>query len=373
MFRKLLIKNGILFITGATLLGMMSYADAAEITNFTAGVETVIADSLSNQSVAEAQARLLDMNVNMEAGVASVIEHAGDASQIQRSDIENVDFWGYNNIGIAQVDNHLNVRKEASESGKLVGKMSNNTACEILSISEDGRWAQIKSGEVEGYVCTDYLLMGMDAVRKAEEIVKPMAVVNADSLNIRTEPNTDCEIVTMVPNGESLELSQVLDDGWVEILLDGDKVYASAEYVTIEEKLGTAITMTELLYGEGVSDVRVDLCQYAKQFIGNPYVWGGTSLTNGADCSGFVLSVFKKYGITLPHHSGTQAQYGTYVSMNDIQAGDLIFYGYGKTINHVAIYIGNGQVVHASSPSTGIKISSAYYRTPITQRSILVD
>ena len=200
-----------------------------------------------------------------------------------------------------------------------------------------------------------------------------MAYVEADALNIRIEPNTECEIVTTIPHGESLEFSQVLDDGWVEVLLDGDKVYASAEYVTIEEKLGTAITMTELLYGEGVSDVRVELCQYAKEFIGNPYVWGGTSLTNGADCSGFVLSVFKKFGVTLPHHSGSQAQYGTYVSMNEIQAGDLVFYGYGKTINHVAIYIGNGQVVHASSPSTGIKISSVYYRTPLTQRSILID
>ena len=371
MFRKILLRSGVLIIVSGTMLGMASYASASEPIHFSAGAENVLSTSSNTPTIQVAIENA--NNRSLDAGVATVLEKAGDTSQISQSDIDSVDFWGYNNIGIAQVDNHLNIRQEPSENGKLVGKMSNNTACEILSVTEDGKWAHIISGEVEGYASTDYLLTGMDAVKKAEEIVKPMAYVEADALNIRIEPNTDCEIVTTIPHGESLELSQVLDDGWVEILLDGDKVYASAEYVTIEEKLGPAITMTELLYGEGVSDVRVELCQYAKQFIGNPYVWGGTSLTNGADCSGFVLSVFKKYGITLPHHSGSQAEYGTYVSMNDIQAGDLVFYGYGKSINHVAIYIGNGQVVHASSPSTGIKISSVYYRNPITQRSILID
>ncbi len=371
MLRKIIFRSGILAVTGVALLSMVTYANASGPISFSAGAESVIASATNTETVQIVYEE--NSNMSMDAGVESVLGRAGDVNQIKQSDIDNVDFWGYRNIGIAQVDNHLNVREEPHENGKLVGKMSNNAACEILSVTEDGKWAHIISGEVEGYASTDYLLTGMDAVKKAKEIVKPMAVVTADGLNIRTEPNTDCEIVTMIPNGESLELSQVLDDGWVEVYLDGDTVYASAEYVTIEEKLDTAITMTELLYGEGVSDVRVELCQYAKQFIGNPYVWGGTSLTDGADCSGFVLSVYKKYGITLPHHSGSQAQYGTYVSMDDIQPGDLVFYGYGKSINHVAIYIGNGQVVHASSPSTGIKISSVYYRTPITQRSILID
>ena len=308
-----------------------------------------------------------------EAGVAEVLDNACDVSKIAPSDIENVDFWGYTNLGIAKVDNHLNVRKEPNESGKLVGKMSNNTACEILKIMPDGKWAQIKSGEVEGYACLDYLLTGVDAFKQAKSIVSPMAVSNTNGLNVRQEPNVESEIITQVATGEALEVSAVLDDGWVEVYLDDEAVYVSSEFVEIEESLGTAITMTELLYGEGVSDVRVDLCQYAKQFIGNPYVWGGTSLTKGADCSGFVLSVFKKYGVTLPHYSGSQAKCGTAVSMSEIKAGDLVFYGRGKTINHVAIYIGNGQVVHASNKREGIKISNVNYRTPLCARSILVD
>lgn len=125
------------------------------------------------------------------------------------------------------------------------------------------------------------------------------------------------------------------------------------------------MTMTEVKYGQGVSDVKVDLVSYACQFVGNPYVWGGTSLTHGADCSGFTLSIFAKYGIYLPHSSAAQANCGTRISAGDAQPGDLFFYGSGSRISHVAIYIGNGQIVHASSARTGIKISNAYYRSPI--------
>ena len=105
--------------------------------------------------------------------------------------------------------------------------------------------------------------------------------------------------------------------------------------------------------------------QYEPQVVGYPYVWGGTSLTRGADCSGFVMSVFANYGISLPHSSGAQSNCGTKISASEAQPGDLFFYGNGSRINHVAIYIGNGQVVHASSPKSGIKISGAYYRTPV--------
>ena len=114
--------------------------------------------------------------------------------------------------------------------------------------------------------------------------------------------------------------------------------------------------------------------EYAKQFLGNPYVWGGTSLTKGADCSGFVLSVFKKYGITLSHSSRAQANEGTKIKISELQPGDLVFYANSSgTINHVALYIGGGQVIHASSPKTGIKISKYNYRTPVKAVSVIDD
>lgn len=278
--------------------------------------------------------------------------------------------WGYTNLGIANVDNNLNIRAVAAEDGKLVGKLPKDAACEVLD--SDDTWAHIRSGKVEGYVSLEFLLTGVPAKRRAEELATTMARVNTDSLKVRAEANTESEVITLVPNGEELEVADVEGD-WVRIYLDDEEAFVSAEYVEVSAELGTAITMTELLYGQGVSDVRVDLCQYAKEFLGNPYVWGGTSLTKGADCSGYVLSIFKKYGISLPHSSVAQAGSGTTIQVSEAQPGDLIFYGNGRSINHVAIYIGGGQVIHASNPKTGIRISNVSYRSPVKAVRILHD
>ena len=278
--------------------------------------------------------------------------------------------WGYTNLGIADVSDNLNIRAIAAEDGRLVGKLPRNAACEV--IDTDDTWAHIKSGSVEGYVSLEYLLTGVPAKFKAEELAVTVAKVTTDGLNVRAEANTDSEVITLVAQGEELEVAAVEGD-WVKVLLDDDEVYVSAEYVEVSAELGTAVTMTELLYGQGVSDIRVDICQYAKEFIGNPYVWGGTSLTKGADCSGFVMKVFQKYGVKLPRTSRTQANCGTTIKVSEAKPGDLIFYAKGKTINHVAIYIGNGQVVHASSPKTGIKISNVSYRSPFKAVRVLYD
>ncbi|MCI9327413.1 peptidoglycan endopeptidase [bacterium 1xD8-48] len=280
--------------------------------------------------------------------------------------------WGYTHLGICNVDeNNLNIRKEPDESAKLVGKLPKNAACEIIS-SENG-WALISSGKVEGYVKEEYLLTGFEAKQKGEELASAIAVSTADSLNIREMPNTDAEVVTQVAAGEILDIVEIQDDGWIKVYLDDEEVYVSADYVEVKSDLNTAITLTELIYGEGVSDIRVDLCQYAKQFLGNPYVWGGTSLTKGADCSGFVKSVFANFGVSLPRTSREQANTGSKISASDLQPGDLVFYAKGGTVNHVALYIGGGQVIHASSPKTGIKISSYNYRTPYKMTRVLYD
>lgn len=298
-------------------------------------------------------------------GVGTVLEELS----LQGEAAEKAPIPGYSNLGIAKVDNHLNIRAIAADDGKLVGKLAKDAACEILSF--DGKWAKIKSGKVEGYVATDFLLMGERAADRAKEVISTVATVTTAGLKVREEPNTECPVVTSVANGEELEVVDTQTDGWVKVLLDDEEAFVSEEFVKVEEKLSTAVTMTELLYGEGVSDVRVDLSQYAKSFVGNPYVWGGTSLTKGADCSGFTKSVFKKYGINLPRSSGQQVNVGTKIALSEAKPGDLIFYAKGGRINHVAIYIGSGQVVHASSPKTGIRISNANYRTPHSVRRVI--
>lgn len=302
--------------------------------------------------------QILEANVAEEEYLAAAEEAKNERKAI----------YGFSNLGIANVSNYLNVREEPSEDGKLVGKMSKNSGCEVMDISDS--WAYIKSGKVTGYVKAEFLLTGKEARARADEVATDMAVCNSGGLRVREEPSTESPVITLVAEGEELEVVEQLD-GWVKIMLDDEEAYVSAEYVNIAKKLERAVTQTELIYGKGVSDVRVDLVNYAKQFLGNPYVWGGTSLTNGADCSGFVQSVFKNYGVSLPRTSAAQSAVGTKVSLSEAQPGDLIFYANNGRVNHVAIYIGGGQVIHASNARTGIKISNASYRTPYAVKRVL--
>ena len=342
--------------------------------------------ALKTISVWTAACLLLPMSVQaaQDGGAKGVLQQAGIASMMDVSLSEEEYIaaaqeaqgasWGYTNIGIAEVESgNLNVRAEASTNGKVVGKMPKGSACEVLENFPDIGWAHIKSGEVEGYVSTEFLLMGPDAKLRANELVRTVVVADTDGLRVRDEASTDGAVFTQVPQGEELDYVATLE-GWYQVDIDGESVYVSAEYAHVEERLDTAVTMAQLLYGQGISDLRVDLVEYAKQFLGNPYVWGGTSLTKGADCSGFVLSVYKNFGITLSHSSRAQAGEGTRISYSEIQPGDLVFYANSSgTINHVAIYIGGGRVVHASSPTQGIRIDKYNYRTPCKYVKILQD
>ena len=191
-----------------------------------------------------------------------------------------------------------------------------------------------------------------------------MATVNTDTLNVRKEPSADSAKITTVSKDADLYVLEILDE-WVKIELDSRVGYVAKEYVTIVETLKTGSTMKELQYGEGVSEERINLVTLALKYVGNRYVWGGESLTHGVDCSGFTLKIYEQFGVYLPHYSAAQPAYGTKINPKDALPGDLFFYGDGSQINHVAIYIGNGQIVHAASERAGIIISSAYYSTPI--------
>ncbi len=300
----------------------------------------------------------------------SVPVAAQSVDETDTEDTEDETFCGYTNLGLANVDNYLNVREAADETSDLVGKMPAGAGCEVYE-KENG-WYHIRSGKVDGYVSADYLLTGEKAKEKAKKYIKEVATVTTTTLFVREKPNTDCTIITMVPIEEELTVLKKVDDGaWYKIEIDDEEGFVSGEYVEISQKLPKAMTISEVKYGQGVSNVRVDLVQYALQFVGNPYVWGGTSLTHGVDCSGFTMQVYAKYGVYLPHSSRAQPNCGRSISAAEAQPGDLFFYGSGGSINHVAIYIGGGRVVHASNHRDGIKISNAYYRTPLKVVSYL--
>lgn len=326
-------------------------------------------------------------------------------------------------IVIAQVNNYLNIRKKANENSKVVGKLYNNGVGTIIK-EKDG-WYKIESGSVTGYVKADYVLAGEEAQKKADEVGDRLAIVTTTTLKVREKAKKDATVITLVGEGEVLPVKKETKN-WVKIKTDDNSGYVSTEYVdlyteneqaeSIEEERArlkreeeakraeeearrqellaqqqatsnrntthTSSNSTSSSTSSGSSNntsssvgsssqtsgststspgnksLGQQIANYAVQFRGNPYVYGGTSLTNGADCSGFVMSVFKKFGISLPRTSGAQGVSGRRVaSISQAQPGDLIAY-----TGHIGIYIGNGKLIHASSPRTGIIISNVNYR-----------
>ena len=327
---------------------------AADLSNSTLNTATISAGVTS------------DLLVSVTSTAPAVVGDSADGT-VDASQLNAAEQCGYENIAMSVIgEGNLNIRDSASTEGGIVGKMTNHNACEILGV--EGDWTQIESGKVTGYVKSEYIVTGDEALAIAEEEIKTVATVEAGTttLNVRSEASTDSSILSLVGDGEDLVVSQENDgSGWIQVEVDDEYGYVSADYVAVSKKLPTAKTITEIKYGDGVSDVRVALVQNALQYVGNRYVWGGTSLTKGVDCSGFTMQIMAQYGIYLPHSSRAQPAYGTKISASEAQPGDLFFYGSGKSINHVAIYIGNGQIVHASNKRDGIKISNAFYRSPV--------
>ena len=277
----------------------------------------------------------------------------------------------YDNLGISSVDSYLNIRSEPSEDGDIIGKMTSKSAGEILETSEDGKWYKIKSGPVTGYVSADYILTGQAAKDEALQVAELMAIVSTDRLNAREQPTQDSKIWTQISNNERYPVTEQLD-GWVGIELDTSTAYVSTDYVDVRYALPEAVKFSPL---DGNQSLRNKMVNYGLQFVGNRYVWGGNDPHTGADCSGFVKYVYSHVaGITLPRTSREQARQGTPIKSSQMRPGDLIFYANGGgTVNHVAMYIGNGQIVHAASRRSGIKISTWNYRTPYRIVNMLGD
>lgn len=304
---------------------------------------------------------------------------------------------GFSNPGIAKVEEYVNIRTSAKEDADVCGKLGRNTACEILG--EENGWYHIVTNGVDGYIKAEYLYTGDEAWALADQLKYPYVKVITETLYVREQPNTESSIVAMAAMDQKMDILEMQDE-WVKVQVDGKEGYINKSYIAIEYTLpkGEAVEVekketketkettknsssskknsSKKSSSESSSSAKPakdcsSVVEYATQFVGNPYVYGGTSLTNGTDCSGFTMSVYAKFGVYLPHSSSAQASCGVKVSASDLQPGDLIFYGSGSGINHVAMYIGGGQIVHASTERTGIKISNAFYRTPVTIRRVM--
>ena len=347
-------------VNAGVALGLTEAADATELLTAGAtsaltyyGAELTVAQNDSNVVTASAQ------GTPQTDGASQESEQANEAAQTPTA----AQTCGYTNLGMSVISSgNLNIRQEASTDSEVIGILTNHNACELLE--DAGEWYKVTSGKVTGYVNKQYLVTGDEAEAIAEQEIKTVATVNTETLNVRAEKSTEAAVLSQVGNSEAFTVNSVAD-GWVEISVDDSVGYISQDYVTLAQALPTAKTIEQVKYGDGVSDVRASVVSYALQFVGNRYVWGGTSLEKGVDCSGFTMRILGKYGISLPHSSKAQPSYGTKISASEAKPGDLFFYGSGRSISHVAIYIGNGQIVHASNKRDGIKVSNAYYRNPI--------
>lgn len=265
---------------------------------------------------------------------------ANATAEIERyveTELKNV----YEDMAFTQVEegSYLFVRTEPSQDSEWVGKLYEADAAKV--IGPVGEWTQIESGNVTGYVKTEYILTGESAEEKAKAIVA------------EKKPEVDVE---------------TLDEAKAEELAAECFSYAESkeeEAARLAEEAAKAEEEAKAAEAETVGNGQA-VVDYAMQFVGNPYVWGGTSLTNGADCSGFVQSVYANFGVSMPRTSSAMRSAGTEVSYSEAVPGDLICYE-----GHVGIYIGNGQIVNAIDEAHGIGVSSATYTNIITVRRLL--
>ncbi len=406
--KKQIRKASLLGMAGATLFTLNGMTvEAAFLPAGNAYAKTALTVEQSDEITTNGNDSAIEAAGDSTLAILSAVSEDGETQEAEL--ISNLK---YDCLGIANVNDYLNIREKPGETSKIIGKLPKNAGCDVLKTTKDG-WSKIKSGTVTGFVKSSYLITGEEAEKLVPEIGMKVATVQTETLNVRFLPSTDSAKYTLVSVDEEMEVvkeeisaayienflekhftekseKKFIKDvdiaamkeqlnNWYCVSIDDEKVFVSKEFVKISYHLDKAelIEKKEDSTQSGSStetgSVRSQMVGYAKQFLGNPYVWGGTSLTNGTDCSGFVMRIYEYFGYSIPRDSRSQAAYCRTISASELRAGDLIFYGNGSTISHVAMYIGDGLVIHASTEKTGIKISNAFYRTPMKIGRVISD
>ena len=368
---------------------LSSATGVLETTDYTAfaGAQLSVNDMIANANILAAESQLAD----------------NEASTVAASE-DNP----YADIAIAQVDNFVYIRESASADSDYVGKLYNNSAATVSETveAEDGTWLLITSGDVTGYVKSEYVVQGDQEL--AKEVSRRLATVKTTTLYVREEATTESDIIDLIPVGDDLTVidESMADTGWVKVTCNAGEGYVSTDYVdlstdftvaesknaeiarlakeeeekkaaqeaakkatqaaaAVEKANSSSSSSSSKSYSAPSGSDGSSVVAYGSQFVGNPYVYGGSSLTNGTDCSGFVMSVYSAFGVSLPHSSSALRSVGYGVSYDEMQPGDIVCYS-----GHVGIYAGNGQLLHASTYRTGITYSNVNYKQILAIRRI---
>ena len=391
----------------------------AQVLKEAQGVQAQTVDAVEELQSNTAVARMMEPEM--------VAEEAWETAEFAENELPQT-ASEFADIAVAQVNHYVNVRQEPDTESEILGKLYDKSAATVLETTEDG-WYRIMAGSVNGYVKAEYVVVGDEEL--ARSVGTRLATVTTTTLFVRTEPTTEAKVLTMLPDGDDVVVTDESTEGWAKVsTADGDG-YVALDYVTLSteyihaeskaeeearlareeaERQAAARAAEEARKAREVEAARAAAEQeaarkaaekqevkksgagsssggsagsgsgssagqsaqtassngqavvdYARQFLGNPYVYGGNSLTNGTDCSGFVKGVYAAFGINLPRTSSEQRSVGYAVSLSEIQPGDIVCYS-----GHVGIYAGNNTLIHASNEKTGITLTS-----PVTYRSVL--
>lgn len=359
-----------------------------------AGGEVKQTESGKKEDIADETAEMTETET-LEAETEETVESQEETEENEYAD-----------LAIAQVSNYVNVRSLPNTDSDIVGKIYNGAVAQVLSVTgEDHDWFQIVSGNVEGYIKAEFFLYGDAAAEVIDQYVTRYANVIADRLNVREQPSTESKRIGYIDNGERVQLLENQGE-WLRVqYTDGKEGYVSSQYVTISEEFVYGKTLeeeakeqeerkileerenvTEQEVAEDVTivvtepvgtyssnaELRSSIVNYAMQFLGNRYVHGGSSLVTGTDCSGFTSLIYKEFGYSLSRTpSGQLSSNGRSIDYSQIQPGDIICYGKGGKCTHVALYMGNGQIIHSANSRKGVVIYQADYDTIIGIKNVI--